>query len=106
MFRMTYLSGAHAPVIECDLCHRRITNAADGIVLYGYDPEGRHMPRLDDEKDRQIIVHKRSCQRQVMDAYTFSHELPTVLVWLEQNLKFDEKTRTEAEFTAEMLSRF
>lgn len=105
MFRMTYIGGIHAPTITCGLCARRIEKATDGIVLYGYT-NGESLPCLDHERDRQIIVHKRSCQRQVMDDYAFSHELETVLVWLEQNLKFDGKARANAEFKAEMLSKF
>jgi hypothetical protein len=103
--RMTYSGGKHSPVILCNLCSYPITHVDDAVVLYGYCPGRDERPRPDDV-DHQIIVHKRSCQREVKPFYKFSQELSSVLVWLSQNLEFTGETREAAEVKAGTQSRF
>jgi len=96
MFRMTYNKGRHAPVFICDVCKRRIAEATDGFVLFGHKGDSG-------ENELQMTVH-RKCHRVVEKQFVFLHELQTVLVWLEQNLKFTPKARKQAESKAKFLS--
>src|SRR5713226_2814999 len=98
MFQMRVEKGLHAPVFTCAVCNSRIEKANGGIVLYG----------LEDAKDvapDQIVVHSK-CFRSVDGRYLYSHDLDTLLIWVEQNVGFNENMRKQAEFKAEMLSRF
>jgi hypothetical protein len=90
MFRMTIIEGVHAPVFTCDLCNTRITDSTDGIVLY--------------DKDKTVTAH-RKCSHSVGADYFYSHELDVVLVWLEDNLKFSQKARKDAEFRARFMEQ-
>src|SRR5262249_41689245 len=77
--------GASAPVIICDSCHERITDASQAIACW------REVgPR---ELEAEVLFcHKRECDRQMwkrLGGQTPCQELSVFLVFLNRNVNFD-----------------
>jgi len=92
MLTVQKINGVNAPMFECDVCQKPISDMKDGLLLF----DRREQPKT-------ITVHRHDCDRMVRKNFQFYFELPTAMVFLEHNSKFTGAARAEAEQKATLM---